>query len=354
MNTKKVTLKMIAVEAGVSIGTVARAINNKDGINEETRRDILSVAEELKYRPNKLAGALARKKTLHIGAVFTQMSPDFLSQLSNGISGAAHELEDFGITVEVIKINTNDLEEEDASLRALDVSMFDGLIIGSGARATESLIDGYVKSGLPVITANTDAANSSRMLYVGSNSRQSGMMGAEILTMIMGYSGKAAILGDFTRATSFTERFGGFCEFIQLNYPNVQVYPCACASIDSNVIALRLIELLEKFPDISGVFCTRNTCTIGALEAVSKLSREDINIVGYDVTEKTAEAMRNNKINALIFQDPYQQGYKSVKLMASHLLEGYIPEKPFLFIENRIVLKSNLNIYCDASANLNI
>ena len=354
MNSKKVTLKRIAVEAGVSIGTVARAINNKDGINEETRRNILNVAEELQYRPNKLAGALARKKTLHIGAVFSEMSPDFFSQISSGIYGAAHELEDFGITVEIIKFDTNDLEEEDANMRALDVSKFDGIVIGSGARVTESLIDGYVKSGMPVITANTDAANSSRMLYVGSNSRQSGMMGAEILTMLMGYSGKAAVLGDFTRAASFTERFGGFCEFTQLNHPDVQVYPCACASIDPGVIAQRLIELLEKFPDIGGVFCTRNTCTIGALEAMNKLGREDINIVGYDVTEKTAEAMRNNKINALIFQDPYQQGFKAVKLMASHLLEGYIPEKPFLFIENRIVLKSNLNIYCGVSADRNI
>jgi len=353
-HTGKVTLKKIAAEAGVSIGTVARAINNKDGINEETRRTILDVAEKLQYRPNKLAGALARKKALHIGAVFSEMSPDFFSQIAAGISGAAYELEDFGITVETIKFESKNLEEEDANMRSLDYTKFDGLVIGSGARVTEGLIDSYVRSGVPVITVNIDVANSSRLLYVGSNSRQSGMMGAEMLTMLMGYSGKAAVLGDFTRATSFTERFGGFCEFTQLNYPNVQVYPCACASVDPAFISQSLIDLLEKFPDISGVFCTRNTCTIGALEAVSKLNREDIYIVGYDVTERTAEAMRNNKINVLIFQDPYQQGYKAVRLMASHLLEGYVPEKPFLFIENRIVLKSNLNIYYGASANLNI
>lgn len=342
----KVTLKRIAAEAGVSIGTVARAINNNDGINEETRRAILDVAERLQYRPNKLAGALARKKTLHIGVVFSEMSSDFFSLIASGISDAAYELEDFGITVETIRFESKDLETEDADLISMDISKFDGLIIGSAAKVTESLIDRYVGSGLPVITANIDAANSSRLFYVGSNSRQSGMMGAEILTMLIGYSGKVAVLGDFTRATSFIERFGGFCEFSQLNYPNIQIHPCACASRDSGDIAQRLIELIEQFSDINGVFCTRNTCTVGALEAIKKLGRDDIHIVGYDVTKKTIEAMRNNKISALIFQDPYQQGFKSVHLMARHLLEGYLPKKPYLYIENRIVLKSNLDTYC--------
>ena len=350
----KVTLKRIATEAGVSIGTVARAINNKDGINEETRRIILDVAEKLNYRPNKLAGALARKKTMHIGVVFSEMSSDFFSQIAGGVTGAAYELEDFGIIVETIRFESKNLEEEDANLSAMDVSKFDGLVIGSGARVVESLIDRYVSSGLPVVTVNTDSVNSSRLFYIGSNSRQSGMMGAEVLTMLMGYSGKAAVLGDFTRATSFTERFGGFCEFTQLNHPNVQVYPCACASVDPHIIAHRFIELLEKFPDINGVFCTRNTCTIGALEAITKLNRKDMHIVGYDVTEKTAEAIRTNKLSALIFQDPYQQGYKAVHLMANHLLEGYLPKKPFLYIENRIVLKSNLDTYCGEPASLHI
>ena len=94
------------------------------------------------------------------------------------------------------------------------------------------------------------------------------------------------------------------------------------------------------------VFCTRNVCTIGALDALQKLNRKDIYVVGYDVTTKTAEAMRQNRLNALIFQDPYQQGYKATQLLARHLLEGYLPKKPYLYIENRIVLKSNLDTYC--------
>ena len=347
----RVTLKMIAAEAGVSVGTVARAVNNLDGINIETRTLILDIAERLNYRPNKLAGALARKKTLHLGVICSGMSLDFYSLIEKGIVDAAIEFEDFGVTVERIRIESQDPETEYSKLSSLDISRFDGLAISSSGQATESLIDSFMDSGLPVITINTDAANSSRLFYVGSNSRQSGKMGAEILTMLIGYSGKISVLGDFTRAMPFVERFGGFCEFTQLNYPNVQIHACACASGSSDNMAQMFKEQIDQIPDINGVFCTRNVCTLGAMDALSALNRKDIYVVGYDVTAKTADAMRANKLSALIFQDPYQQGYRATQLLARHLLEGYLPRKPNLYIENRIVLKSNLETYCGDTVN---
>ena len=341
----KVTLKMIAAKAGVSIGTVARALNDHDGINGETRRRILDIAESLKYHPNKLAGALARKKTLRIGIAYAEASRDFYSVIDNGVTDAALELEDFGVTVEKIRYESQNPEAAYERLDSLDTTKFDGLAINSAGPAIESIIDRFMNSGLPVITFNSDAANSSRLFYIGSNSRKSGMISAEMLAMVMQYTGKVAVLGDFTRASPFIERFGGFCEYMQMNFPDIQIHPCAHVSSNSEAMARRLTELTGLIPDISGVFCTGYTSTIGALEALDKIENKHIRIVGYDVTPRTAEAVRNNQISALIFQDPYQQGYQAAHLLARYLLEGYMPPKPYLYIENRIVIKSNLDTY---------
>jgi len=347
MSDKKnrVTLKMIAAEAGMSIGTVARALNNRDGINNETRLMIQEIADRLNYHPNKLAGALARKKALHIGIAYPEVSRDFYELIDSGITDAAYELEDFGVTVEKIRYESQIPEIEYTKLKSLDISKFDGLAINSAGSAIESLIDRYSDAGLPTITFNTDAVNSTRLFFVGSNTRQSGWMSAEMLAMTIAYSGKVAVLGDFTRSSPFIERFGGFCEFAQANYPNIDIHPCAQASSNADAMARRLAELIDLIPDIRGVFCTGYTSTIGALDALHSTGRDDIRVVGYDVTKKTAEAMRENRIDALIFQDPYQQGYKAVKLLARHLLEGYLPPKPYIFIENSVVLKSNLDTY---------
>jgi len=343
--TGRVTLKTIAAESGVSIGTVARALNGRDGINQSTRSMVLAIAEKLDYRPNKLAGALARKKRMRIGIAFPRLSRDFYRLVDSGITDAALELEDFGITVEKIRYESQNPEAELEKLSSLDISEYDGFAINSAGPGIDDLIDRYTSSGLPVITFNTDASGSSRLFYIGSNARQSGMMSAEMLAMLMGCSGKAAVLGDFTRASPFIERFSGFCEYTQKNYPGIMIHPCANVSSDSDAMARRLVEQLDLIPDISGVFCTGYTSTVGALDALRSLGRSDIRVVGYDITAKTARALREKQLHALIFQDPYQQGYKAAQLLSRHLLEGYLPPKPYLYIENRIVMRSNLDTY---------
>ena len=341
----KVTLKIVATEAGVSIGKVDRALNDRGGINLETRKRVLHIAEKLKYQPNKLAGLLARNKKLHFGIVYPEFDRDFNAAIDKGVTDASNELWDYGVTVEKIRYELQSPEAAFAKLNTIDYSQFDGLAINSVGRAIEEVINNIAGAGMPVITFNTDFPNSSRLFYIGSDLQQSGMMGGEMLATFIGYSGKVAVLGDFTRLTPSIERFSGFCEFLQTHYPDIHIHPCAQSYSETKAMARRLIELVQLIPDISGVFCTGYTSTIGALDALSILNRPDIQTIGFDITPKTVKALRESQLKALIFQDPYKQGYTAVKMLSRHLLEGYLPDKPYMYIENRIILKSNLDFY---------
>ena len=53
------TIKELAKACGVSEGTVDRAVNNRSGIKESTKKRILDMAEQMDYRPNHLAKSLA-------------------------------------------------------------------------------------------------------------------------------------------------------------------------------------------------------------------------------------------------------------------------------------------------------
>ena len=53
--TRRVTIADVAREAGVSLQTVSRVLNNKGEIRPETRSHILAIIERLGYRPNALA-----------------------------------------------------------------------------------------------------------------------------------------------------------------------------------------------------------------------------------------------------------------------------------------------------------
>lgn len=59
----RATIKMIAEKAGVSIGTVDRVLHDRPYVKAEVRSRVLQVMEELHYRPNHMASALATSGT---------------------------------------------------------------------------------------------------------------------------------------------------------------------------------------------------------------------------------------------------------------------------------------------------
>ena len=82
-------MKDVAIRAGVSVSTVSLALNEPDSaVSPKTRAHIVAVAEELRYRPNRLAVSLATKKTNTIGLIVPDNSNLFLASFSNCIEAA--------------------------------------------------------------------------------------------------------------------------------------------------------------------------------------------------------------------------------------------------------------------------
>ena len=97
MRTRKVTIKDIATEAGVSIALVSFVMNNKaDGketyrVNKETAQRILEVAEKLNYQPNNAARTLRSGKTNTIGVIVSDISNKFFADIARCIEDRAYK-----------------------------------------------------------------------------------------------------------------------------------------------------------------------------------------------------------------------------------------------------------------------
>src|SRR5579864_5041248 len=61
------TIRDVARAAGVSVGTVSKALNNNGRLRQETRKRVIAVASELGFRPNDLAQSLHRGQSLTVG-----------------------------------------------------------------------------------------------------------------------------------------------------------------------------------------------------------------------------------------------------------------------------------------------
>jgi len=122
---KKITLKDIALEFGVSVSTVSKAINDSHEISVALKFKIQQYAKEKNYKPNKLALNLLNRSTRTIGVVVPNILNYFFVQVLYGIEKIANE-NDYNI---ISCISDESFEKESKTLELLDSGTVDGLIV---------------------------------------------------------------------------------------------------------------------------------------------------------------------------------------------------------------------------------
>ncbi|WP_377267327.1 LacI family DNA-binding transcriptional regulator [Peterkaempfera sp. SMS 1(5)a] len=86
---RRVTIDDVARSTGVSRQTVSRAINDKPEIDPATRQRILSVAQEMGYRPSRFARGMVRQSTTTLGLVIADVLNPFFPEVVAGVLEAA-------------------------------------------------------------------------------------------------------------------------------------------------------------------------------------------------------------------------------------------------------------------------
>lgn len=342
---RRVTLRQIAERAGTSIGTVDRALKDREGVRESTKDRVLTVAREMGYIPNPFANALRRMASIRLAMVYPEQPAPFYAPMTAGIGDAVSDLIDFGVEVDLIRypLQKQDMEEE--ALRRIDPAKYQGVAINSAGPRIAQAVARLMDEGLPVITFNTDSPSSRRHYFVGNDSVQSGRIGAALLGRFLGGKGTVTVLGNFAQATPFSERFGGFCETIHEEFPDMLIYPCAECFAEQRLASQSLISLLKTVPQVSGVFCTGYTSTVGAISALKQAGRKDVVLIGYDTSEELLSALREGWADALLYQDPYRQGYAAVQTLAQFVLDGKMPDVRKISTQTSIVIRQNADSY---------
>ncbi len=125
MQSKRVTIKDIARELGVSPSTVSRAMKDHPDISSETKKQVNELVEKLKYRPNTVALSLQSRKTNIIALVVPEIVHHFFSSVISGIEEVAQEA---GYHVMIFQSNES-YEREVAIAQSLASMQIDGLLV---------------------------------------------------------------------------------------------------------------------------------------------------------------------------------------------------------------------------------
>lgn len=146
------TIADVAREAGVSKGLVSFALNNRPGVSASTRRRILSVADDLGWRPSTRARALSTSRAYAVGLVIAR-DPDIISGdpfFPAFIAGVESVLSPVGQAL-VLSMVGDELAEEDSYRQLVEHDRVDGVIL-SDLRSEDTRVALVQQLGLAAVT----------------------------------------------------------------------------------------------------------------------------------------------------------------------------------------------------------
>ncbi len=131
---RKITLKQIARELGVSISTVSKALNNSKEISEDTIQKVQAFAKLYNYRPNNLAISLKSNRTKNIGVIIPDIVHYFFTTVFRGIEQYA-KMKGYKV---ITYVSDESLTKEVINMELLSNGSVDGFIMALSAETQKA------------------------------------------------------------------------------------------------------------------------------------------------------------------------------------------------------------------------
>jgi LacI family transcriptional regulator len=276
-NMKYITLRMVAEKAGVSVNTASRAINNKPDINQETKKRIFKVAQELGYVRNNTAVALRTKKTGTVGVVIEDNRNPFYAEVLNGMEVAAREK-----NYHIIFANTQrDYKKEEEAINLLLAKRVDGLLIAP-VQDRDDDIKNLIEVNIPFVVVGRDFKNIS-LDAVYNDEVKGGFLATEYLIK-KGHK-RIALIDGFLYKSPAKGRLEGYKKALKKYGISIDDALVSVGDIDVKDGYERTRQMLEKDLDFTAIFAYNDMMAFGAMQAIREKGLripEDIGLVGYD------------------------------------------------------------------------
>lgn len=271
------SIKDVAKEAGVSIATVSRVLNDVDVVNEETKKKVIEAINKLGYRPNIVARSLKTQKTKTIGIIIPDISSQFYPEIVRGAEDVAN-IYDYNIML----CNTDlDPEKEMEYLRVLKEKMVDGVLYMSTS-LEPSIVDLINKLQLPMVLVETTSKDG-EIPSVTIDNEKAAFDGVNYL--IKKGNKKVGYIGTHEDAVNASAlRYQGYKRALEENDLELDDKLSYFGGLKAPDGYEGIFNILEQ-GKIDSVFCASDEIAMGAINALRDKGLrvpEDIDVIGFD------------------------------------------------------------------------
>jgi LacI family transcriptional regulator len=331
----EITIKDIARRAEVSYATVSRALNDKPGVRESTRRRVIALAEELAYTPNAIARGLVKRQTHTLGLIIPDITNPFYPEVARGIEDAAAEA-----GYSIFLCNTNwERRREQQYLSLLAEKRVDGVIIAPIDRQAAG-VESAVPRAVPVVYV-ASAPQDTQASFVIIDNVRGGLLATEHL-IEAGYT-TVGFIGSPEDSNTMDARLEGYRRAMQAHgLPVLDRYiQLGSFRQQTGYDIIRRLILAGDRP--RAVFAENDLLALGVVQGIKECGLKvpaDVAVVGFD--DIPFAGFPEVQLST-VAQPKYEMGRKAVEVLLERLAAPEAPPRRILLEPQLVVRRSSVS-----------
>ena len=342
---KKVTIYDIARVVGVSAMTVTRAFKKGSKISEEKRREILSIAEKMKYIPNNAASRLTAK-AIRIGIIISNTVPEFTERLILGINNAYKQLKDYKLNINIKVIERNEgVSGYISAINDFENAYCQGVIIMHGEYYLETIkkIEEIIQKGI-FVTVVGNVYREHELFNVSFNTVIAAKMACELLSNYLTERKNVVIFSASEEIPIHKSLVSSFLQ--EADRRNVNILNIYYTENLPQIAKEKANCMLKNIHDVDGIYIDSANSVPIIEEIINNGLAHKIKIIASDIFPKMEEYIKSDVVSATIFQNQYLQSFTALINLFNYISANKTIEKSIL-ITPELIIKSNLEAYSD-------
>lgn len=260
-------------------------------------------------------GKTADGKNLKLAFV-TNNASDFWTIARKGVEKADSELEN--VSVEFKLPGEGTAAEQKRIIDDLLSTGIDGIAMSPVDPANQTQFINETAKKTLVVTQDSDAPESERALYIGTDNVAAGRQAGELIKEALPNGGKIMLFVGKSDARNAAERAQGIKEALQGS--NIEIIDTRTDDTDRARAKSNAADTLVKYSDVAalvGLWSYNGPAILNAVKEANKVGQ--VKIICFDEEDETLAGVKEGSIFATVVQQPYEFGYQSVKMMAQIL-----------------------------------
>lgn len=337
------TAKDLAEAAGVSLATVDRVLNERPNVSKKAVRSVHEAIERIGFIRNPAAVSLARNKSYRFRFILPKSGDLYLRELLRRVEDLRTALKADLTDIDYAQIQTEDAHGVAKYLAGIGEDQVDGVaLMAPESPQVRDALARLLERGIKVVKFLSGQEKLTAADFVGVDNFAAGATAGKLIgTFASGMPGKVMVVADTMQSLDSIQRRHGFDTIINEQFHFLKSLPSVETHADERRANQVIARVLENNSGVTAVYVLSSEARVPLMAIAANTDLEKLAVVVHERTPFSEEALRDNRIDAVIAQDPGHAVRSAIRIMRARAdAREPLAEQERIRIE--ILLKENL------------